>query len=124
MLERLKELRKMLNLTQAELSLSLDYAKAYIGQIECGVKPLSDRTIRDICRMYNVNEEWLREGNGEPFIPRTKNEEIADFLNSIMEDEPDSIRRIFIETFSKLPYEAWEVLDQLAENYVKNKKDR
>ena len=43
-----------------------------------GTNTFSERTIKDICRIYNVNEEWLRTGNGEPYVPKTKNEEIAE----------------------------------------------
>lgn len=123
MISRIKKIRKDADVTQVEFAQVLGLSRSMISQVEAGMQIFSDRSIRDICRIYNVNEEWLRTGIGEPYVPRTRNEEIADFLNSIMEDEPDSIRRIFIETFSKLPYEAWVVLDQLAEEYVKNKKD-
>lgn len=123
MLNRIKEIRKKAGINQTEFAESLGLSRGFIAQVETGTNVFSDRSIRDICRIYNINEEWLRTGTGDPYVPRTKNEEIAEFLNSIMEDEPDSIRRIFIETFSKLPYEAWTVLDKLAEDYVQNKKD-
>ena len=123
MLERLKLIRKNAGLTQAEFSESLALTRAYIGQVECGAKPLSDRSIRDICRIYGVNEDWLRTGSGEPYAPKSRNDCIAAFLNDVMAEEPDSVRRRWVEAFSSLPSEAWELFDRLAVEYVEKKKD-
>lgn len=124
MKDRIREVRKRAGKTQVEFAQDLGLSRVFITQVECGREKFSDRSIRDICRIYNVNENWLRTGEGSPSIPLTKRQELTEFFNSVLEEEPDSIRRIFIETFSKLPYEAWVLLDQLAEEYVKNKKDR
>lgn len=123
MLERLKLIRKNAGLTQADFSDSLQLTRSYIGQVECGAKPLSDRSIRDICRIYGINEEWLRTGSGDMYAPKTRNELIAEFLNEVMEEEDDSIRRRWVEIFSALPVESWELLDRLACEYVAKKKD-
>lgn len=66
--ERLKYLRKdVLKITQAGMADKLNIAKSSISRIEAGtIKPL-DRTICDICRVFKINEEWLRYGNGDIF---------------------------------------------------------
>jgi HTH-type transcriptional regulator / antitoxin PezA len=63
--ERIKALRKFLNMTQEEFSKQIGLSRNFIAQVEIGTKVPSDRTITDICREYNVNEDWLRTGNGE-----------------------------------------------------------
>mgnify|MGYP003292372353 CR=1 FL=1 len=123
MVNRLKIIRKNAGLTQADFSESLGLTRAYIGQVECGAKPLSDRSLRDICRIYGVNEDWLRTGEGEPYAPKSRNEIIAEFLNSVMEEEPESVRRRWIEAFASLPDETWRAFDSLACEYVKRKEE-
>lgn len=121
MKERLKLIRKQLGITQAQMSEELNFTKAYIGMVECGSKPLSDRTIRDICRRYNVSEAWLRTGDGEPFAPQSRADHIRAFVESALEDEPDSIRQRWLYVFSNLSLDDWEVLDRMAQAYVEGK---
>lgn len=63
--ERIKLLRKSLNMTQKEFSLKIGLSRNFIAQIETGAKSPSDRTIKDICRSFNINENWLRTGQGK-----------------------------------------------------------
>ena len=64
-----------------------------LAQVEIGTKVPSDRTITDICREYNVNEDWLRTGNGEMFKSRTREQEIGAFVNEVMELNDDSFEK-------------------------------
>lgn len=71
--ERIRELRKALKLTQLEFAIKIGLSRNFIVQIEAGAKNLSNRTILDICRILNVNEEWLRNGNGVMFLLEDNN---------------------------------------------------
>lgn len=64
--ERIKKLRKMLDLTQQEFGNRIGMKQNTIALIEKG-RNTSDQTIFSICREFNVNEEWLRNGTGEMF---------------------------------------------------------
>lgn len=66
--ERIKKLRKALDLTQAEFANRLGMKQNSIALIESGRKT-SDQTIRAICREFRVSEDWLRTGSGEMFLP-------------------------------------------------------
>lgn len=69
---RLVELRKnILNLTQAEFSSRILLAQTHLSSLENGTRNVTDRTIADICREFNVNELWLRTGEGEVFVERS-----------------------------------------------------
>lgn len=70
--ERVKYLRKeVLGLTQENFAEKLNFARSSIARIEKGdILPL-DRTILDICREFNISEDWLRYGNGEIFVPKS-----------------------------------------------------
>lgn len=66
--ERLKYIRKTLNLTQKNFAKEIGMSQSGYGQIEIGDRPISDRLIKSICMAFNVNENWLRTGEGEMFI--------------------------------------------------------
>lgn len=65
---RIKLLRKSLGLTQAAFAEKIGLKQASIGLYENEQRNVLDRTISDICREFDVNEDWLRNGNGEMFI--------------------------------------------------------
>ena len=67
--ERIKELRKALRLTQAAFAERIGIRQNSVAVIEIGKNTPSDQTIAFICREFRVNEEWLRTGAGEMFVP-------------------------------------------------------
>ncbi|HEX9058583.1 MAG TPA: helix-turn-helix transcriptional regulator [Clostridia bacterium] len=70
--ERVKLIRKALMLTQKEFAEKIGLKQAAIGLYENGNRNVTDRVISDICREFNVNEEWIRSGNGEMFKKEEK----------------------------------------------------
>ena len=68
MKDRIKEIRKTLNLTQQEFADRLGIKRGGIANYEIGRNDPSDSVISLICREFNVNEQWLRYGNGDMFI--------------------------------------------------------
>lgn len=64
--ERIKKVRKALDLTQREFAERIGMKQNSIALIEKG-RNTSDQTVFAICREFNVNEEWLRTGTGEMF---------------------------------------------------------
>lgn len=67
MKERLKALRIQLGNTQVEFAERLNRTQTAISEYESGRKKITDRTIADICREFDVNEKWLRTGEGVMF---------------------------------------------------------
>lgn len=123
MKERIKELRKKLGLTQQNLADRLGVKRNTVGQWEVGINPLTDQTIVSICREFNVNEKWLRTGEGEPFIKRTQDEELSAYLSEIMRDDEDSFRRRMISALSRLDIEEWAMLEKLANKLLAETKN-
>lgn len=66
--KRVKELRKTLKISQDVFSSKINISRSHFALIEGGSKKLTDRVVFDICREFNVNEEWLRTGIGDMFI--------------------------------------------------------
>lgn len=67
MKERIKKIRKELDLTQQKFADKLGVKRNTIAMYEMGRTFPSEQTIKSICREFNVNEEWLRNGTGEMF---------------------------------------------------------
>lgn len=65
--ERLKLLRKTLKLNQVDFGSRLSLTGSAISRYESGVNAMADNIVLLICREFNVNEDWLRNGNGEMF---------------------------------------------------------
>ena len=113
MKDRIKKIRKALDLTQQEFADRIGVKRNTVGQWECGINPLTDQTISSICREFNVNEDWLRTGEGEMFIKQTRDEQIASFVGSIQSSEDDSFKKRFISMLSSLDESEWEVLEKM-----------
>lgn len=69
MKDRIKRLRKVLDLTQQEFAERIGVKRNTIGQYEIGRNAPPGTVISLICKEYGVNEEWLRNGTGEMFAP-------------------------------------------------------
>ena len=113
MKDRFKELRKKLNVTQQEFADKLKISRNFVAQIEMGSKVPSDRTIDDVCREFNVNEEWLRTGNGDMFIPGIKDKQISAMLADVMKSGEDSFRHRLVSALARLDDEGWDNLEKL-----------
>lgn len=72
--ERVKKLRKTLDLTQQAFADKLGVKRNTVGQWECGINAITDQIVFSICREFGVNEEWLRNGTGDMFVPEAVDE--------------------------------------------------
>ena len=81
--ERIKLIRNRLNITQDEFSKKLGTTRNTITNYEAGRREPMEATIKSICREFNVNYEWLKNGEGEMFdaLPETLVDELADEFN-------------------------------------------
>lgn len=105
---RLKEIRKSLDLNQLEFCKPLNISRSHLAGIESGIKKLTDRLINDICDEYNVNKNWLVNGEGDMFIDPLVNfkldPEIEEYVRLVMavDDETrEYIKGLMKKTLSK-----------------------
>nr|DAT40066.1 MAG TPA: helix-turn-helix domain protein [Caudoviricetes sp.] len=117
--ERIALVRKSLGLTQEKFAEQVGLSRNFMWMIESGTRVPSDRTISDICREFNVNETWLRTGEGEMFNQITRSEKITSFLTEITESEGDDFKRRFVEMLAELEPEDWKLLERMAEKLQK-----
>lgn len=121
--ERISLIRKKAGLTQEEFGEKVGgLSRNYIWMVEKGERVPSDRTISDICRIFNVNENWLRTGEGEMFNPKSRNEELMDFATAVAEGDPGSIQAQILTVMARLTDAQWEVLAQVAKEFVEETK--
>lgn len=107
-----------LDMKKIDFAKKLNVSSAFITQLTKGVAQPSDRTINDICDKFNVNEQWLRTGEGEPFLEITRNEAITDFMSDIL-NEDNTFKNRLIAALAKLDESQWKVLEQIAEESIK-----
>lgn len=115
--ERFKKVRLMAGLSQEEFGKKIGIeSRGHISALESGNKNITDRIVNDVCREFNVNEEWIRTGNGEPTIKRTRRQEIGAFANEVMDLPDENIKKRLIEALVKLDERDWETIAKIADS--------
>lgn len=115
MCKRFKEIRNELKIKQSDFSKALAISQGHASDIENGRKNVSDRIIEILNLKFNVNETWLRTGNGSKFVEVSRDEEISGFVGSVLKEEPDSFKRRFVSMLSRLDESDWEVLERMVD---------
>lgn len=114
--ERIKKVRKALDLTQREFGERIAMRQNSVAQVEMG-RGTSDQTIFAICREFNVNENWLRTGEGGDaamFVLRSRDDELSAFMNELLSEETPDFRRRLVTALSRLKPEQWDALESIA----------
>lgn len=111
--ERIKQIREYLEMSRSEFGKKLGVSGDVVNNLERGRVEIKEDRIKLICSVFDVDESWLRTGNGEMYQPSTKNQEISDFLNDIMELDDKKFKKRFIESFARLEEKDWEHLEEI-----------
>ena len=117
--QRIALARKEKRVKQEELAEKCGLTKNFISLIETGKREPSDRTIKDICRTLNVNEDWLRTGEGEMFNPKTTMEELVDLTDTLLSEESTSFKNRLVSALAKLTEEQWDLLENIIDEISK-----
>ena len=94
--ERIKQLRKALNLTQAEFGQRLGTVANMVSMWEKGMRIPNERQMILISSVYNIRREWLEDGTGEMQEHPAENDELAQYLAGMMYDEAPSVLKSFL----------------------------
>ena len=111
--ESIENLIKQLGITKTKFAEKLSVSQPYISKIIISGYVPSDRLIEDICEKFNANEKWLRTGEGEMFIRKTRSETIADFMVDMLNEEEPSYKRRLIEALAELSTDEWKLLENI-----------
>ena len=110
MKDRIRQLRKELGLNQTEFGERIGVKQTTIAGYETGAKNPMESVVVSICREFNVNEKWLRNGTGEMFVEAKENSIVA--KATMLLGEKDPLFEAFIDTYSKLTPKNREILQQ------------
>lgn len=83
--ERVKQIRKSKGMTLEKFGEKVGVTKQTVSRIENGVNALTEQMLLSICREFEVNETWLRNGEGEMFKERSPSEEVGYYVEELLE---------------------------------------
>ena len=108
--DRVKTIRKELMLNQTQFAEKIGISQRALSSIERETTNLTERNTREICRVFNVNEQWLRTGEGEMFLEPSEDEQLAQFVGEVLAGRPDDLRRAFLVAMAQLDENGWKCL--------------
>ena len=125
--DRIKKIRKEKKMTQEDFSKKLGLARNSIANDEIGRREPTNAIIVSICREFDVNEEWLRTGEGEMFIQIPEEDETAALVYDLLGPDKESFYDIVLETikaYKKLSPNSQKVINELMDNVIANIKEK
>lgn len=113
--ERIKEIRKTLDLTLDKFGEKLGVTKQTVSRIENGVNNVTDQMARSVCREYNVNYDYLMYGEGEMFdnLPQTIVDELC------VQYDLNDFYKALVEMYVSLPAGSRERIKEYMKQLVK-----
>lgn len=109
---RIRELRKVLEMTQNDFAIRIGLTQNTITKYETGLRSPSNQIVISICREFNVNEDWLRTGKGDMFNPMSEDEELDLYIGRISGSQ-DKFKKNLLKTLCKLSEDEWNVLKKI-----------
>lgn len=116
--ERIKLLRKALELNQTDFGARIGVKQGTVAAYESGARVPLDSVIVSICREFGVSESWLRSGEGEMFLQLSREEEITKFCMSIIRDPDSEFQRQFVSVLARLEPPQWQLLSDMADKLL------
>lgn len=120
--ERIKELRKFLGLNQTEFGDRIGIKQTTVAGYESGSRTPIDSVVLSMCREFNVNEEWLRTGDGEMFNPVSQEDEFMRAATELRIEKEEGAMQALIEYWKMTPEQRKLIKDfilSIAEAYKK-----
>lgn len=123
MKDRIKKIRKELDLTQQAFADKIGMKQNTIAQYEMGRTKPSDAIVFSICREFNVNEVWLRTGKGEMFQELTEQQKILNYSALLLKEKDSAVAKAIqtlIVTYEQLDDASKVTLENIASQYISN----
>jgi len=121
--ERLAYVREHLEKSQQEFGDALGITNSTISLLERKKRNISDRVIRDVCREFNVNEDWLRTGAGgeeNMFVP----DDMQYFQNvGKLGNEKNEFKKFYLNMMMGLPDEYWDYIYKEFKKFEEKKEE-
>jgi transcriptional regulator with XRE-family HTH domain len=120
---RIAKVRENLNISQEDFGTALGVTKSTISLLETQKREPSERLLRDICREFNVNEDWLRTGAGgeeNMFL----SEDMQYFQNvGKLGREKNEFKKFYHNMMMGLPDEYWDYIYREFKKFEEQKEE-
>ena len=114
--ERIAYVVQTSGLTKSAFGERVNVSQSFISAICLGKKIPSDRTISDICREFQINELWLRTGEGSAVHVPTRKEQIAAYMGELLGGQRTPAEEILIAAMSDMSEESIQVMVQMMDH--------
>ena len=121
--KRIALVRKQSGLNQQDFADKIGLTKNYVSLMETGARSPSDRTISDICRIFDIQEDWLRHGLEPMRAAKSKEEEIAELVGSALSGSSDFKKAVISMICSRTDDELKALEDALRAVYESIKEE-
>lgn len=122
--ERLRELRIALKMNQEDFGKLLGITKSGVSDIESGRRKVTDQHIIMLkSQNSQINEHWLRTGEGDMFFKLDKENELMQWAGKVLGNEANSFKKNFIRVLMSLTEDEWELLERKAKELVNYEKE-
>lgn len=113
---RIAEIIKESGMSKTDFAKKVNVSQSHVSRMVSGETGVSDRTISDICRVFRVNEEWLRNGTGEKYRKKARAEELAEIFADLEVD--DTVKAKCIRTLADFPEEYFTQALEMAQKFL------
>ena len=110
--ERVRELRKELDMNQTEFGKKIALSQNHLTGIETGKRSVTDRTIKLICTEFGVSEDWLRTGKEPMFVEIDEDDKYSKAFSAASIEEDEFAKALLIE-YMDLSKEDREIVKQM-----------
>ncbi len=120
--KRIDVLLNELGMTKTAFAEKLKVSQSYISKLIVKGSP-SDRLVEDICEKFNVNEEWLRTGNGEMFRKVLEVDKRGKYVEELLFNQESpfySLMDSILSSYAELDEIEMAVADKLIAKVLEN----
>lgn len=124
--QRIREVRNKVGYTQEKFASELNLKQQTIAVFELGKRNPSERTISDICTKFNINEEWIRTGEGEMINDMDSIDIVQNHFGYMMGNasaQKKAVLAALIEMAYSVPDDKWDYIIKQFNNCLKEAKE-
>lgn len=121
MKDRIKLIRQNAGMTQQEFAKQIGVSRNTIATYETSVRIPIDAIVLSICREFNINETWLRTGEGNMYMEENPDFMLSKWFGEILREESSSFKKQLILALSQMSEREWSLLQNFVDTFVAGK---
>lgn len=121
MKDRIKLIRQNAGMTQQEFAKQIGVSRNTIATYETSVRIPIDAIVLSICREFNINETWLRTGEGNMYMEENPDFMLSKCFGEILREESSSFKKQLILALFQMSEREWSLLQNFVDTFVAGK---